>query len=119
MRHLPLLRESEKPMWKSVFLNGILHEETYVKQPKGFKDPKHSDHVYKLKKVLYGLKQAPRAWYERLTTFLLESYFFRGAADKTLFIKKKFKHIYINDIVFSSTSEKPTHNFSKHMRSQS
>ena len=60
---------------KSAFLNGILHEEAYVEQPKGFEDPKHPDHVYKLKKALYGLKQAPRAWYERLTTFLLESGF--------------------------------------------
>jgi hypothetical protein len=57
---------------KSAFLNGILHEEVYVEQPKGFMDPHYPQHVYKLKKALYGLKQAPRAWYERLTTYLLE-----------------------------------------------
>ena len=43
---------------KSAFLNGILQEEAYVEQPKRFEDPKHSDHVYKLKKALYELKQA-------------------------------------------------------------
>ena len=63
---------------KSAFLNVILHEEAYVEQPKRFEDPKHPDHMYKLKKALYGLKQAPRAWYERLTLFLLESGFTRG-----------------------------------------
>jgi len=52
---------------KSVFLNGYLHEEVYVEQPKGFIDPNFPNHVYKLKKALYALKQAPRVWYERLT----------------------------------------------------
>ncbi|KAK2401972.1 putative mitochondrial protein [Trifolium repens] len=41
---------------KSAFLNGYLHEEVYVEQPKGFIDPKFPKHVYRLKKALYGLK---------------------------------------------------------------
>ena len=60
---------------KSASLNGILTEETNVEQPQGFIDPHHPNHVYRLKKALYGLKQAPRAWYERLSTFLLNNGF--------------------------------------------
>jgi hypothetical protein len=41
---------------KSTFLNVILKEEVNVEQPKGFQDPHHLQHVYKLKKALYGLK---------------------------------------------------------------
>ena len=63
---------------KSAFLNGYLHEEVYVEQPKGFIDPNFPDHVYKLKKALYGLKQAPKAWYERLTKFLINQGYKKG-----------------------------------------
>ncbi|GJT32535.1 putative ribonuclease H-like domain-containing protein [Tanacetum coccineum] len=36
----------------------------------------------------YGLHQAPRAWYETLSTYLLDNGFYRGQIDKTLFIKR-------------------------------
>ncbi|GJV16125.1 putative ribonuclease H-like domain-containing protein [Tanacetum coccineum] len=51
-------------------------------------DPTHPNKVYKVIKALYGLHQAPRAWYETLSSFLLENGFKRGTIDKTLFIKK-------------------------------
>ncbi|GJT81309.1 putative ribonuclease H-like domain-containing protein [Tanacetum coccineum] len=73
---------------KSAFLYGNIEEEVYVCQPPGFEDPQFPDKVYKVEKVLYGLHQAPRAWYETLSTYLLENGFRRGTIDKTLFIKK-------------------------------
>ena len=54
---------------KSAFLNGMLQEEVYVEQPKGFVDPHKPNDVYKLKRALYGLKQAPREWYDRINKF--------------------------------------------------
>ena len=94
---------------KSAFLNGILHEEAFVEQPKGFKNLHFPNHVYKLNKALYKLKQALRAWYERLTNFLIEKCYKRGGVDKILFIVHFdtsiiITQIYIDDIVFGSTS---------------
>ncbi|GKB89482.1 putative ribonuclease H-like domain-containing protein, partial [Tanacetum coccineum] len=54
----------------------------------GFEDPEFPDKVYKVEIALYGLHQAPRAWYETLSTYLLDNRFQRGHIDKTLFIKR-------------------------------
>ncbi|GJV13389.1 putative ribonuclease H-like domain-containing protein [Tanacetum coccineum] len=58
------------------------------KDERGFEDPDFLDKVYKVEKALYGLHQAPRAWYETLSTYLLDNGFQRGQIDKTLFIKR-------------------------------
>lgn len=46
----------------NVFLNGDLHEETYMVQPPGFEQGSNGEQlVCRLRKALYGLKQAARA----------------------------------------------------------
>ncbi|GJX47012.1 putative ribonuclease H-like domain-containing protein [Tanacetum coccineum] len=95
---------------KSVFLYGKIEEEVYVCQPPGFEDSNFPDRVYKVEKALYGLHQAPRAWYETLSTYLLDNGFQRGKIDKTLFIKRHkgdilLAQVYVDDIIFSSTKK--------------
>ncbi|GJW79452.1 putative ribonuclease H-like domain-containing protein [Tanacetum coccineum] len=63
---------------KSAFLYGTIDKEVYVSQPPGFVDPEFLKKNYKVEKVLYGLHQAPRAWYETLSTYLLDNGFYRG-----------------------------------------
>ncbi|GJR97683.1 retrovirus-related pol polyprotein from transposon TNT 1-94 [Tanacetum coccineum] len=103
---------------KTTFLNDILREEVYVSQPDGFVDQDNPNHVYKLKKALYGLKQAPRAWYNLLSKFLLSQEFFKRTVDPTLFIRRQGKNIllvqiYVDDIIFASTTPELRDQFSK------
>nr|GEU66607.1 ribonuclease H-like domain-containing protein [Tanacetum cinerariifolium] len=58
---------------KSAFLYGKIEKEVYVCQPPSFEDPDFPNRVYKVKKALYGLHQAPKAWYETLSTYLLDN----------------------------------------------
>ncbi|GJX41971.1 retrovirus-related pol polyprotein from transposon TNT 1-94 [Tanacetum coccineum] len=108
---------------KTAFLNGILREEVYVSQPDWFVDQDNPNHMYKLKKSLYGLKQAPRAWYDLLSTFLLSQEFTKGTVDPTLFIRRQGKdillvQIYVDDIIFASTTPELCDQFSKLMCSK-
>ncbi|GJX82009.1 retrovirus-related pol polyprotein from transposon TNT 1-94 [Tanacetum coccineum] len=94
---------------KTAFLIGPLKEEVYVSQPEGFIDPEFPDHVYRLKKALYGLKQAPRAWYDKLSSFLIEHGFTKGIIDPTLFTRRHggdilLVQVYVDDIIFGSTN---------------
>jgi hypothetical protein len=41
---------------KSAFLNGVIHEEVFVRKPPGFKNLKYPNRLYKLLKALYELK---------------------------------------------------------------
>ncbi|CAM8907644.1 unnamed protein product [Rhodiola kirilowii] len=108
---------------KTAFLNGFLKEEIFVEQTPGFEVTEHPDHVYVLDKALYGLKQAPRAWYERLSEYLLAHGYERGKVDKTLFLLRTDKHllivqVYVNDIIFGSTSDELVKSFTKLMESE-
>ena len=83
---------------KSAFLNGMLQEEVYVEQPKGFVDPHRPDDVY-----------------------LTEHGFKRGSADTTLFIrndKNSFvvAKINVDDIVFCATNDSLAHSFADEMK---
>ncbi|GJS46560.1 retrovirus-related pol polyprotein from transposon TNT 1-94 [Tanacetum coccineum] len=108
---------------KTAFLNGILRKEVYISQPDGFVDPDNSNHVYRLKEALYGLKQALRAWYDLLSSFLLSQEFSKGMVDPTLFIKRDNKdiilvQIYVDDIIFASTTTELCDKFSEIMYSK-
>nr|GEX98001.1 putative ribonuclease H-like domain-containing protein [Tanacetum cinerariifolium] len=105
---------------KSDFIYGKIEEEVYVCQPLGFDDPDFPDKLYKVEKVLYRLYQAPRAWYETLSTYLLDNGFHRGKIDKTLFIRRHkddilLVQVYADDIIFGLTKKGLCNAFKKMM----
>ncbi|GJS22523.1 putative ribonuclease H-like domain-containing protein [Tanacetum coccineum] len=105
---------------KSAFLYGKIEEEVYVCQPLVFEDPDFPDRVYKVEKALYGLHQAPRAWYETLSTYLLDNEFQRGKINKTLLIKRYkgdilLVQVYVDDIIFGLTKKELCNAFEKLM----
>ncbi|GJT70987.1 putative ribonuclease H-like domain-containing protein [Tanacetum coccineum] len=66
----------QKGCKKSAFLYGKSGESVWSVAPSGLKS-NYPDRVYKVEKALYGLHQAPRAWYETLSTYLLDNRFQR------------------------------------------
>ncbi|GJY10850.1 copia protein [Tanacetum coccineum] len=98
-------------------------DQVYVAQPPGFIDFQKPNYVYKLKKALYGLKQAPKAWYDRLKAFLIKHEYSMGMVDNTLFTKRSKSHlvivqIYVDDIIFGSTSQNLCDDFAKIMHDE-
>jgi hypothetical protein len=94
---------------KTTFLNGMIEEEVYINQPRGFEIHGQETHVCRLKKSLYGLKQAPQAWYSRIDEYLLKLSFSKTCADSNLyFLFDKFDLLvlvlYVDDLIITRNS---------------
>lgn len=94
---------------KNMFLHNSLMEEVYLTQPLRFIDPSCPNFVCKLHKAIYGLKQAPRAWFQRLSTFLIQSGFVQSRIDTSMFTFHNGSAIfifllYVDDIVLMGNS---------------
>ncbi|GJU68067.1 putative ribonuclease H-like domain-containing protein [Tanacetum coccineum] len=96
----------------------IERRKSYVLSTTRIEDPDFPDRVYKVEKALYGLHQTPRAWYETLSTYLLDNGFQRGKIDKTLFIRRDkgdilLVQVYVDDIIFGSIKKSLCTEFEK------
>jgi hypothetical protein len=108
---------------KIVFLNGVMQEEVYVRQPPSFDSPKYPDRVYKFSNALYRHKQASRAWYARLKMFSLEHGYVMGSVDKTIFTLNHgtdflLVQTYVDDIIFGGSSHTLVSKFQEMMESE-
>jgi len=101
------------------FLNGVMKEEVYVRQPSGYERGDHTK-VCKLVKALYGLKQASRAWYKRLFEALMHGGLKAADADPCLFVGGVNKEVcyvlvYQEDLLLASASHKAVEHIKEHI----
>lgn len=94
---------------KTTFLNGVIKEEVYIKQPKGFETHERGTHVCKLNKTLYGLEQVPTAWYGRIDNYLQQMGFVKSDADRNFYYlmvedEPLILVLYVDDIFLTGTS---------------
>jgi hypothetical protein len=72
------------------FLWGVLKEEIYMRQPKGFEQGDWRVMVWKMLRTIYGLKQSAMEWYEEVKAIMEELGFTRCGVDYAVFI---FDHV--------------------------
>lgn len=97
---------------KTAFLNGVIQETIYMKQPPGFIEKGKEHLVCLLKRSIYGLKQAANSWNEAINELLITFGFKRSESDNCLYYKR-FNDgnwcmilIYVDDILVTATDEK-------------
>nr|GEY92430.1 hypothetical protein [Tanacetum cinerariifolium] len=90
----------------SAFLYEKIEEEVYVCQPPGFEDPNFLNKVYKVEKDLYGLHHAPRAWYETLSTYLMDNV--QKKSDRILISQDKYVADILKKFDFSTVKTTST-----------
>ncbi|KAI5337565.1 hypothetical protein L3X38_016836 [Prunus dulcis] len=93
----------------NAFLHGHLKEEVYMTQPPGFLDSSQPHHVCRLYRSLYDLKQAPRAWFQCLSSSLLQLQFVGSKMDSSLFVFNDrttiiYVLVYVDDIIITGNN---------------
>lgn len=57
-----------------------------MQQPPGFVDPSKPTYLCRFHKAIVGLRQAQLAWFQRFSTYLLQSGFRQSVADTSIFL---------------------------------
>ena len=91
----------------TAFLNGILEEEVYMKQPEGFVVKGKEKMVCRLNKSIYGLKQSPRCWNAVLHEHLCKIGFTQSTSDPCIYTSDgelTILAVFVDDILLATSS---------------
>ncbi|CAI7855332.1 unnamed protein product, partial [Closterium sp. NIES-53] len=94
--------------FSTVFLQGSLHEEIWLRRPPDFTGTFPAGTRWSLRRPVYGLRQAPREWHDTLRTTLAALGFAPSTADPSLFLRTDtslspfYVLVYVDDLVFAT-----------------
>ncbi|CAI7790065.1 unnamed protein product, partial [Closterium sp. NIES-53] len=94
--------------FSTAFLQGSLHEEIWLRRPRGFTGSFPAGTQWSLQRPVYGLRQAPREWHDTLRTTLAALGFAPSTADPSLFLRTDtslppfYILVYVDDLVFAT-----------------
>ncbi|CAI7908171.1 unnamed protein product [Closterium sp. NIES-54] len=94
--------------FSTAFLQGSLHEEIWLRRPRGFTGSFPPGTQWSLRRPVYGLRQAPREWHDTLRTTLAALGFAPSTADPSLFLRTDtslppfYILVCIDDLVFAT-----------------
>ncbi|CAI7778699.1 unnamed protein product [Closterium sp. NIES-54] len=88
--------------FSTVFLQGSLHEQIWLRRPPGFTGSFPPGTQWQLRRLIYGMRQAPREWHGMLSTTLAALDFFPSSADPSMFVRcgstPFFFLVYVDDL---------------------
>ncbi|CAI7774934.1 unnamed protein product [Closterium sp. NIES-54] len=94
--------------FSTLFLQGSLHEENWLRRSPGFTGSFPAGTQWSLRRPVYGLRQAPREWHDTLRTTLAALGFAPSTADPSLFLRTDatlppfYVLVYVDDLVFAT-----------------
>ncbi|CAI7905711.1 unnamed protein product [Closterium sp. NIES-53] len=94
--------------FSTAFVQGILHEEIWLRRPPSFTGSFPAGTQWSLRRPVYGLRQAPREWHDTLRTTLVTLGFAPSTADPSLFLSTDatlppfYVLVYVDDLVFAA-----------------
>ncbi|CAI7896221.1 unnamed protein product [Closterium sp. NIES-53] len=94
--------------FSTMFLQGNLHEEIWLRRPLGFTGSFPAGTQWSLRQPVYGLRQAPREWHDTLRTTLAALGFALSTADPSMFLRTDtllppfYVLVYVDDLVFAT-----------------
>ncbi|CAI7752392.1 unnamed protein product, partial [Closterium sp. NIES-54] len=94
--------------FSTAFLQGSLHEEIWLRRPRGFTESFHVGTQWSLWRPVYDLRQVPREWHDTLRTTLAALGFAPATADSSLFLRIDtslppfYILVYVDSLVFAT-----------------
>lgn len=108
---------------QTAYLNGDLHHDIYMKQPKGHEEPGKQHLVCKLQKNLYGLKQRATEWNKKLHDSFMKMSLKQSNTDPCLYSKHSngawiYILVYVDDVIAASEESSNLREFESQLMRQ-